>query len=427
VKGLPEKSRSRARLGADAARIWARELCLGNPYAKSILLALANYMNEDGSAFPGISTIARDTDISEDTVVSRLRWLESIGAIALFKCWADEHGRRNYDGRGRQTSSEIRFLFDADVEAIEAAAKGSSKPIVLRGAAAQSHAAKGEVGPRPQRELNEIREQGVGPGVAPEQPPTAAARTEYPITDSPQSPPLPDEGQAPLAETNLQSTEGIPYEKFTEAYGEGSVRPQRARALWDALTSDERDTAIRGARGYRVQRLASKKSLIDPERFLRDRVLWMEFAGSPSASVTELVTVDADADDGRAWRVLHRIAGLPMSQPVEKSGRSLLYLKAAVAPAVMALLRAPPEREWGIVAPGDQSFGAWRDFINAHTGKQPIQSQHIVGQKDGPPDKEGKPTFAGYLHQSGIKIPAPFPPRVDGSWPEIPNQLSKKG
>jgi hypothetical protein len=252
--------RSRARLGADTARVWARELCLGNPYAKSILLALANYMNEDGSAFPGISTISRDTDISEDTVVSRLRWLESIGAIALFKCWADEHGRRNYDGRGRQTSSEIRFLFDADIEAIEAAAKGSSRPVVLRGAAAQSHAAKAEISPRPQREQNEIRDQGVSPGVAPEQPPPVSARTEYPITDSPQSPPLPEAVPAPVAENSATSNDGIPYERFTEAYGEGSVRPQRARALWDALDDAERDTAIRGAKGYRTHSVSRRKN-----------------------------------------------------------------------------------------------------------------------------------------------------------------------
>lgn len=418
-----EKIRSKSRIGADTARVWARELVLGNPYAKSILLALANYMNEDGAAWPGIATLARDTDISEDTVVTRLRWLESIGAIALFKCWADEHGRRNYEGRGRVTSSEVRFLFDAEVEAIEVAAKGSAKPTVLRGAAAQSHASKAEISPRPQRELNESQEQGVSPGVAPEQPPPVSARTVELEDIPPKGPPLESEA----AEVEPVKT-GIAYEQFTEAYGEGSVRPERARALWSALDESERDLAIRGARGYRSQRLATKKSLIDPERFLRSRELWTEFTAAPAVASAARVLVDIETDAGRAWISLHRIGGVPAPSPMISGGKSIMALAADVPVQVLALKRSPQEREWSVVEPGTQEIGAWREFVFAQTGKMPIPQRHTTGERF-QPGPDGKPIFTGHDHRHGLKVPAPFPPRVDGSWPEVDSNsaLQKAG
>ena len=114
----------------------------------------------EGTAYPGTSTLARDTDISEDTVVKRLRWLAEIGAIALFKCWRDENGQRNYEGRGKPTSSEIRFLFDADVEEIRARAHGE----IVGDNARETY----EISPRPQRGLNEDVQPPASPRLAPD-------------------------------------------------------------------------------------------------------------------------------------------------------------------------------------------------------------------------------------------------------------------
>src|SRR5262249_53899623 len=123
----------------DQARHWVRNLRLRNPTAKAILQMAANYMNEDGSAWPSLETLARDTEFSEDTIASRLKWADTIGVISLIKNWIDEHGTRNREGNGRPTSSEIRFMLDGDVEEIEAKALASSKPHALRGAARASH------------------------------------------------------------------------------------------------------------------------------------------------------------------------------------------------------------------------------------------------------------------------------------------------
>jgi hypothetical protein len=125
---------------------------------------------------------------------------------------------------------------------------------------------------------------------------------------------------------------------------------------------------------------------------------------------------------------LYAIGKLPRPITVETGGRSMLSLAADVPVAVLALLRAPAEREWGFVDPGSQEFGAWKEFALAHTGKvvtpqtYNTDAKYQIGVDD-------KPVFVGYETRVGLKVPAPFPPRVDGSWPEIPeaDPISKTG
>lgn len=408
---MTEKARSRARIGADYARSWAREICLKNPYAKAVMLAVANYMNEDGSAYPGIGTIARDTDISEDTVVQRLRWLEKIGAIALFKCWVDENGRRNYDGRGRVTASEIRFLFEADVEEIEAAAVSDSRPQTLRGAAKQSAKASGDneqaddaISPRHGREQTPVDESVISTGLAPDQPPPAAARTEEQEVYPPKSPPSADEADAPR-----EPETGTPYGTFSEVYGEGSVRPEKAHHRWQALSETERQLAIRAARAYRTQRQAAKKALMDPARFLADPALWNEFASKPTADAAAMRAVPIASLEGRAVTCLWRLSG--RSPFTFQSGDGpMISVKGNASPQVLALARCVDDAgrqagQWTRVEVGSQPFGAWRELLGKAIGRPPWV-------------RPG---------QSSIDVPAEFPPRADGSWPEFTEQLEKAG
>jgi len=115
------------RIASDEAHAWARSLQLNNPPGKSVLRALANYVNGEGSCFVGLDQLSEDTDLSVDTVRRRLVWLEQIGAIVRFSQWRDANGVLNKDGRGKRTTDEIRLLVDADVEAIEAAARGEPR------------------------------------------------------------------------------------------------------------------------------------------------------------------------------------------------------------------------------------------------------------------------------------------------------------
>ena len=81
-----------------------------DPNAKTVLRALALYVNGEGSCFVGIDQLSDDTDLSADTVRRRLVWLEQIGAIVRLTQWLDENGRRNSEGRGKRTSDEIRLF-----------------------------------------------------------------------------------------------------------------------------------------------------------------------------------------------------------------------------------------------------------------------------------------------------------------------------
>jgi hypothetical protein len=53
-----------------------------NSPAKFVLLMIANYADEDGKAWPSITTLARDTALCEKTVRKALKWLVEGGFLA---------------------------------------------------------------------------------------------------------------------------------------------------------------------------------------------------------------------------------------------------------------------------------------------------------------------------------------------------------
>src|SRR4051812_27667772 len=89
---------------------WARRQWVGDAHAKSLLRAIADYAGEEGTCFPSIGRLSRDCEFSEDTVRRKLRALEDAEFLVRIKSWMDEQGRRNTEGRGRETSHEIRLL-----------------------------------------------------------------------------------------------------------------------------------------------------------------------------------------------------------------------------------------------------------------------------------------------------------------------------
>lgn len=60
---------------------WALGAETGKPTAKLVLLALANYADDDGICWPSQARIARETEQSVDSIQRRLRDLESAGLI----------------------------------------------------------------------------------------------------------------------------------------------------------------------------------------------------------------------------------------------------------------------------------------------------------------------------------------------------------
>lgn len=104
-------SERRRRIASDEAHAWARNLRLGNPFAKLVLSMLSLYVDGDGYSFVGINQLAEDCELSADTVRRRLDWLEDEAkVIRRTPQWIDESGMRNGNGRGRRTTDKILLL-----------------------------------------------------------------------------------------------------------------------------------------------------------------------------------------------------------------------------------------------------------------------------------------------------------------------------
>jgi hypothetical protein len=416
----------RERIGSDDARVWARELRLRNPYAKSVLMAIANYMNEDGTAFPGLATIARDTDISEDVVSKRLRWLEEIGAIALFKCWRDDAGRRNYEGRGKPTSSEIRFLFDADIEEIEARAASSAGDRPLRGAARRSHHDRGSddhAADEAQEPLSDSGDStfstrhGRGNGedsqhpsstlVAPEQHPPAAGTKPPPgavrIDSSEREEEL--QPQTPSQSEGAFGREALPdrLEEFAEAYPIPISHFDKARTVWLGLTEAERKDAITGAKGYAsLCRSQPKRAVEDAHRWLRNRN-WQGYiaAGVKAEQAAQWVTITEGSEEWAAWEIYYRCCGRRSGIPDFQIGGHAPERSARVLGQWPPVGRSiPPDAEWRTHLEGSGQFAAalrkLREMPNA-----PI----TFGQK-----------IEGSRYVKTLTVPFDWPPRKDGTF-----------
>jgi hypothetical protein len=409
------KPRLRTKVGQDEAMRWARKLPINNPYAKSILRALANYMNEDGSAYPGLATLAEDTDINEDTIAKRLEWLQSIGAILIIKNWFDERGTRNAEGIGRPTSSAIRFLMDADREAIGMRAKASKKERELSGAAKASHEARrtgnpqddlpsdskdSDFCPPSHGEQTETESPPTSDRIATEQPPTASVRTEALEQESP-TPTPPPKGAGSVAE---QSVEEEKQDSVTEpkdwphaeswaaalkAWGEPLTRPSICMRLWEAFTEPERDRFMRVMRGYNAWYAVQKRppARASLQTLMRERESWAQFEErcppdpKPAPPPPPTIWIPIESDEFAALSLMAAIARetLPDQEfSSERGGYGIEWNRSVLpsggATSLAALTRRDPHTgevlrdKWEIVEKPSNRFFAWRELASKWLG-----------------------------------------------------------
>ena len=64
------------------ARSWARKVVVGNPTAKAVLCAIADYADSNGIAWPSQTSLAEDTEFSERAVRNAIQLLELKGLLA---------------------------------------------------------------------------------------------------------------------------------------------------------------------------------------------------------------------------------------------------------------------------------------------------------------------------------------------------------
>lgn len=424
--------RRRQRIASDEAHAWARHLRFGNAYAKSVLLALTHYVNDEGACTAGLATLAEDTDLSVDTVRKRIRFLEDCGAIARFPRWIDERGRVNHDGRGKQTTDEIRLMLDADPDAIEARARGDlGEPEA--GLQTGMSAAAPPISPSQQQGLNPNADSvrgglGVGQGLRCSNPPDSFE------PEPEESPPTPPSGgvcgnereegrqESDRAGDQADAPEREHFAEFFQACPGWRTQDRgRVRQAFEALTPDERVRARAAAPLYAAECERTRKKSRDAWKLIREK-FWINF---PDAKLPQkpppLVWIDAAATDGLAVALDIADRG-PLKLITDAAGRRGLWRRAPVPPDLAALAAFAGDRiereGWPVVAAGSHEFAAWRSRLEEWTGLS-VEGQRVFVEPHDPNVHDLRPTHPAFrLRRSviALRVPTSWPPRRDGTF-----------
>lgn len=398
-----EKRRAR-RIAADEAHAWARNLRLNNPHAKLTLSMLSLYVDGDGYCFVSIPTLADDTELSQQTVRSRLAWLEEIGAVVRLPQWIDEYGRRNGDCKGKRTSDLIRLMIDVDPELLEAAARGEIETVSR------------EVSPMPQTGLNAAAET-VSPAPALRQPYDSAEglNSEPEPESSPKSPSRGREGDRDA----LEESEPEDFDPAWQSWPAGAKRRDLALAEFRQLEPDKQ----------RLCRAAVGPFLDSLKRMKRDAVpnfhLWIKqrrFEEFPNARLPDPAPARrwVDGDELAGLQLAARIGRRPLRLVEDpERGRGLWSFKPAQADMVaIAPFASEDPAAWLQVELGTPQFAAWRDRLALWLGVE-IESERVWNEPHNPAVHDlpaMHPNFRLRKSKQVLRVPMPWPPHRDGTW-----------
>ena len=416
MTATPDRAaRRKRRVASDEAHAWARSLTLNNPLGKSLLRAICLYCNDLGTCIAGIETLAKDCDVSPDTVRSRLKFLEAIGAIVRFARWLDEHGRSNSEGRGKRTTDEIRIMIDSDPDEIEARARGENPDDGADGADG--------ISPGQQQGLNSEHET-VSPRPALGQPlDSAQGLISEPEPESSPHPPfggrLADfENQESSEATSSAEPEHFGFFKKNYPDREMWAWP-KALPIFAALTPAEQELAAAASPEYakKIEATKRKPPPVRPERFLKDRI----FDNFSNARLPEKPVDPAWIDEGpdiEALRVLATVTGSPPPRLIhdEVKGSGLMR-KAPIGEDLRAISRFAGSDilDWFVAEPETREFNAWRHRIHEWTGHWAEPRMVMRRGTRMIRGALGVADFEAQIRQNGIPVPCRWPPRKDGT------------
>lgn len=387
------KRRAR-RIAADEAHAWARNLRLRNLQASILLRSLSLYVDGDGVAFAAIPTLAEDCDgLSIDTVRRRLVWLEQVGAIARQPQWLDENGVRNGQGRGKRTTDEIRLLFEADPELIEARAQGR-EPYVD---ADENSAKTTAISPSSLLGLNST----VSPLPALGQHSVSPSSTCDQLTSEPEpepySPNAPEGGEGERCAVEESEPDG--FAAAWSAWPGRELQGHRRDLALDEFRALSPEKRLHCAAAVLLFATAlSKAGRTKPPNFhlwIRNRG-FEEFPYRPEgAPAVASGPIDEASQAGKAIAVLYAVA----KGKLFVNRRQVIY-PGVISPQVLAFAGVADRASWCWIT-DRQQIAAWQAFLIAH----------VIGARSPLLDRRGD--------EMGFYAPAPWPPRKDGTWSEV--------
>jgi hypothetical protein len=393
------KRRAR-RIAADEAHSWARNLRLNNPHAKLLLCMLTQYVNGDGICWVSVPALSEDCELAQNTIRSRLRWLEEIGAIVCMPQWIDEYGRRNGEGRGKRTSDDIRLMIEAEIEF----GAGQNETETAEPVA--------QVSPSPGEGLNP-GDETVSTSLALQQPFTSVKGLT--LEPEPELPPKPPEGGEGEAQDQGGSDEPEHFAPAWQAWPGHEVMRRDLALIEFKMLSPEKQRLCRAAVPMFAAMQTKLKRTIPPNFHL-----WIRAKGfdefptarliDPAAPIERRPMTPAEFD---AINVARQIASrAPLPPGATWSGEFAADLLA------LASFASDDRSSWHQVELGSQQFAAWRDRLQAWLGGEidfeRIWLEPYDPQVHGRPAMD--PSFRLRKSVRALRVPAPWPPHRDGSW-----------
>jgi DNA-binding Lrp family transcriptional regulator len=386
---------------------WARKIHVGDSLAKSLLRAIADYADEHGHCFPSHRRLAADCEFSIATVKRRISQLEELGLLVTFRCWMDEHGQRNKDERGRETSREIRLSLGRQSE-IPAAADDADD--------IETDAAGGAVStPSQQRP--------VPPALpdSPTAPPPGAVvnHPNEPSSNLEDSPPTPSGGGVSDDQVK-QESDPEHFPEFKRDYpSPGLWNWAKVVPVFRSLTAAEAEHARAAIPFYAAQvqpKAPRGPKPMRPDRWLRERL----FSNFPDAKLPEqpppMVFIAKDSDAHRAMRVLAIMLNksAPEIRMIDGQGEGLFRRgDVPVDYAALGQFADLPITDWQLAEPNSKNFFAWSKRVHEWTGQR-VEPQIVMLEGFTTIEFNGKKIEA-QKRAHGLRIPWPWPPRKDGS------------
>jgi hypothetical protein len=357
---------------------WARKIYVGDAMAKALLRGIADYADEHGHCFPSHGRLSTDCEMSIATVKRRLAQLEELDLLVTFRCWVDEHGVRNRERRGRETSREIRLHLAKRI-APPAPPDDDPNPQDDVGGGSASTPSNPNEGGLP------------APHGVPAAPPGGA------LVTSPNSEPSSNLKDSPLPPSggSVEADLDDGWKEFEADWQEPILRQSIAQREWAKLSPEQRITARQAARGYIAYRKAQRKppNVIGAQAFLRECDAWPKFAtyAPELARATSGKSYSSDSPEADAIRALYATGRA--AAPFEHKGR--LVYPQPVTPQLLAFAQAGSASSWEFIELG-KAIAAWSTFLDAHIFG--VRSPFVVTRGD----------------RRGIFVPWLFPPSVEG-------------
>lgn len=173
----------------------------------------------------------------------------------------------------------------------------------------------------------------------------------------------------------------------------------RMQFAWEALSEQERDDAL-GSIGAFLEHLKSLKRKHIPAgwNYLEQRKWALLKRDDPQSAKPQLLVIDVESPEGRAWAAIHRVGRAP--EPLQRSAK--FWLSRPLTPAEMAFADLPPIDEWQVIDMVDDRnrAGAWNSFF----------ATALAGRVRRP------------LFDVEFRAPWPWPPKKDGSLVRVASQ-----